>query len=128
MKKIALTLVFLLPVFAAAADDCAKNSDACAAGSRKLSPFMQAVSAAENGAARAAAAPELKQGRAPRKASMRQAAVSTAPAAVEISSAAPAGPAEGGRRSSPLWLLVVAGGLAGLYFYLGGGRRRGRRK
>lgn len=118
MKLKALALALLLPACAAAAEDCANNADACSAGRKTLSPFL-AASAAEPEAAKPA--PPLK------KASLRQAAVSTAAVAEEVAAPAPAA-APGPRASSPAWLLPVIAGLAGLYYYLGGGRRRGRRR
>lgn len=118
MKLKALALLLLLPAFAAAAEDCAKNADACAAGKKTLSPFLSA-SAAEPEAPRPA--PPLK------KAALRQAAASTAPASAEVPAPVPAAPA-GPQASSPAWLLLVIAGLAGLYYYLAGGRHRGRRK
>ncbi|MHB0994913.1 MAG: hypothetical protein ACYC2I_00945 [Elusimicrobiales bacterium] len=119
MKLKALALALLLPACAAAAEDCAKNADACSAGRKTLSPFL-AASAAEPEAAKPA--PPL------RKASLRQAPVSTAPAAGEIPAAPAPAAAPGPQASSPAWVLLVIAGLAGLYYYLGGGRRRGRRK
>lgn len=117
MKIIALALTLLLPVFASAAEDCAKSSDACSAGKKAFSPFL-AASAAE---------PEAPRPPAPaKKAAPPKAAVSTAPAAAEIPAPAPAAP-DGARASSPAWALLVIAGLAGLYYYLSGGRR-GRRK
>jgi hypothetical protein len=121
MKIKALALLLLLPSLACAAEDCAKTSDACYSGKKQVSPFL-AASAPE---APAPAAQPLKQGR-QRKAELKQAPVSTAPA-VEVSTSVPAAPAKS-QSSSPAWLLVVIGGLAALYFYLSGGRRRGRRK
>ena len=60
-----------------------------------------------------------------------QAALKQAPAPVVSSSAAAApesGPAPDGELSNPAWLVLVAGGFAGLYFYLRGGIKRRRRK
>lgn len=60
-----------------------------------------------------------------------QAALKQGPAPAVSSSAAAApegGPAPDGRLSSPAWLVLVAGGFAGLYFYLRGGIKRRRRK
>ena len=75
----------------------------------------------ENPAAPAAPAPVKKA----------QAALKQAPAPVVSSSAAAApesGPAPDGELSNPAWLVLVAGGFAGLYFYLRGGIKRRRRK
>jgi len=137
MKIHALAFLLLLPAAVFADPNCDKNSDACSAGNKKLSPFLQAVSAAQDASAQTSSAPtrepreKLAGGRVTagrKKASMRQAELSTAPAAVEVSSAAPAAPADGGSASSPAWLIFVAAGIAGLYFYINGGKRRGRRK
>lgn len=131
MKKYFPTLL-LIPLLAAAAaaEDCAKNADACSQSGKKLSPFVQASlreartpdPAGKPGAALRQAPPakpraELKPAPVP-----SAAAVSSAPAA-----AAPAAPAKEGL-SSPLWLFFVAGSLAGLYFYLRGGTKRGRKR
>lgn len=121
MKKYLLTLL-LLPALAAAqtSSDCAKNLDACSSGSKKLSPFAQASLGEPSPPAPVAA----RQHKAVLKAAPAP-AVSSSPAAVPP--AEPPPPAPGGL-ASPLWLLFVGGALAGLYFYLQGGRRRGRRK
>lgn len=122
MKIRVLTLLLLLPVCAAAAEDCAKNADACAASGKSASPFLQAA------AAEPVPAPQPKKTARRRAPALVPAAVSTAPAAVEVSTGALPAPAEKGTASSPLWLILVASGLLGLYAYLNGGRRRGRRK
>lgn len=111
---------FLHPAPLLCADDCAKNADSCAAGTRTLSPFVEA-SRAENTAAPAAPAPVKKA----------QAVLKQAPVLAVSTSAAPVpegGPAPDGKLSSPAWLILVAGGFAGLYFYLRGGIKRRRRK
>ncbi|OGR66016.1 MAG: hypothetical protein A2X31_12410 [Elusimicrobia bacterium GWB2_63_22] len=122
MKIRVLTLLLLLPAFAYSAEDCAKNADACAASAKSASPFLQAA------AAEPAPAPQPKKVSRRRVPALVPAAASTAPAAVEVSSGALPAPAEKGAASSPLWLILVASGLLGLYAYLNGGRRRGRRK
>lgn len=115
------TIVSSLLLFAAVplcAQDCAKSADACAAPKKALSPFL-AASAAEPAAVKPAQAakPALAAAKpAPEKAAPAV-AVSTAPAA-----------APGGAASSPAWLLFVGALLAGLYFYLGAGRGKGKRK
>lgn len=121
MKNLLLPLaLLLLPCAAPAAEDCAKSTEACAAGAKQLSPFA-AASLAETKPARPA--PVLKQGAAPKEdPAAAPAEVSTAPAP-----AAPAAPASQDL-SSPAWMVFVAGALAGLYFYLRGGAKRGRRK
>ncbi|OGR77003.1 MAG: hypothetical protein A2X32_06895 [Elusimicrobia bacterium GWC2_64_44] len=122
MKNFLLPLALLLtPCAAPAADDCAKSTDACSAGAKQLSPFA-AASLAKDEAPRSRV-PVLKQAPAPSEsAPQAPAAVSTAPA--------PAAPAAASRQalSSPAWLVFVAGALAGLYFYLRSGSKRGRRK
>lgn len=114
----ALLLPFLLsPVFAA---DCPKNSDACSGGAKSSSPFLAASLAAP---AKAEAKAAVKTApAAPAKPPVQAAAVqvSSAPAAVP--------PAVPVKSSSPAWLFVVGGGLAGLYFYLAGGSKKGKRK
>jgi Tfp pilus assembly protein FimV len=115
----ALLLTFLLaPAFAA---PCPKNSDACSGGAKSSSPFLAAsLAAAVNTEAKAAAvktAPAAPA-KAPAQAAVVQ--VSSSPAAIP-----PASPA---KSSSPAWLFVVGGGLAGLYFYLAGGSKKGKRK
>jgi hypothetical protein len=121
-------ITLLLPLFFSAAyatpDDCAKSADACSSGNKKMSAFL-AASAAEPAPAVEPAAPVKKT--AVKKPVLVKKEI---PAAVAVSSApAPAAqqPADNGI-SSPAWLLLVGGGLAGLYFYLGAGARKGRRK
>jgi len=127
MKKTALLLILLLPCAVFAAGDCAKNSDACSSGSKKLSPFL-AASAADPKTGAPAPGP-LKQASL-RQSTRRQAAL--VPEQVEISTPAAepeAAPAQDTASSSPLWLVFVALGVAGLYFYLrGNARKRGRKK
>lgn len=111
----ALLLPFLLsPVFGA---DCPKNSDACSGGAKSSSPFLAA----------SLAAPVKAEAKAAVKAAPAKAPVQAAAVPVSSGSAAtpPAAPA---KSSSPAWLLLVAGGLAGLYFYLSGGSKKGKRK
>jgi len=114
----ALLLPFLLsPVFAA---DCPKNSDACSGGSKSSSPFLAASLAAP---AKAEAKAAVKAApAAPAKAPVQAAAVQ-----VSSGNAAPP-PAAPAKSSSPAWLFVVGGGLVGLYFYLAGGPKKGKRK
>jgi hypothetical protein len=124
MKTCALLLLLISCPAYAAAEDCAKNADACSGGSLKSSPFVQA-SLREN-------LPPAPPAAKAKRAVMREAA----PPAVAASSApvpAPApvsAPAQDGKpgMSSPLWLLFVAAVLAGLYLYLGAGRRKGRKR
>ena len=122
MKIATLLLVLLLPCAAAYAEDCAKNSDACSAANKKLSPFLEA-SAAEQKPPAPASGPLKRTSL--RQAEVRQPAIVPAPAEPAAPSAAPAASRN---VSSPLWLLFVCGGVAGLYFYLRGGARRGRKK
>lgn len=120
MKNYFLTLALLLtPCAAPAADDCAKSSDACAAVGKQLSPFAAAsLSEPRPAAVAAAKRAELKQAVPPKQAP-----------AVEVSTAAaiPAAPVSR-TLANPAWLVFVAGALAGLYFYLRSGSKRGRRK
>lgn len=115
----ALLLPFLLsPVFAA---DCPKNSDACSGGAKSSSPFLAASLAAP---AKAEAKPVTVKAApaAPAKAPVQAAVVQ-----VSSGNAAPP-PAAPAKSSSPAWLFVVGGGLAGLYFYLSRGSGKGKRK
>lgn len=118
MKKILfpLLLACCLPL---SAEDCAKSSDACSAGSKSSSPFL----AASAQPAKTAAAPVVP---AKKTAPVAQPAV---PARTDSAAdVIPAPEKEGaGKLSSPLWLLLVGGGLAGLYFYLGGKKKKGKR-
>lgn len=137
MKTLSLLLLLALP--AAAAEDCAKNADACAGGKKAASPFT-AASLSEMKPAPAKKAPELKpapekkapepkpatEKRLPDQAPAAEAAA--APAAPEAGTAPVPPPAQRRELSSPLWLLFVGGALAGLYFYLRGSARKGGRK
>lgn len=117
MKKIFIILALLpacRPAFAET--DCSKTQDACAAGNKKMSPFIAA---------------SLRESTPPH---IEAAAKKTTSPAVAASSAAiapvPAGiPSEpGGRLSSPAWLLLVIAGFTGLYFYLREGTKKRKRK
>jgi hypothetical protein len=122
--KLLLTLVLLFcglsGARAATTADCAKSTDACAASPKKLSPFLAA----------SAAAPALPKETVKEKALTANPA--PAPAAMPVPTApapAPVAPAPSRRgTSSPLWLLFVGGSVAGLYFYLGAGERKRKRK
>lgn len=128
MIKYLLPLLLALTPAARAAGDCSKNSDACV-GTKVSSPFA-AASLREP-------LPPAAPGSGGKKAALRQAAPAPAPAVTAPPAATeeePAPPAEpetrpaGEQLGSPLWLLFVGGVLAGLYFYLGAGRKKGRRK
>ncbi len=112
MKKVFFTLALLFCCSAAFAEaDCSKQ-DACSAGKKSLSPFVQA-------SLRESVPPHIES---PAKRSTAAAAgVSTAPAA-----GVPAEP--GGKLSSPAWLLLVLAGFAALYFYLRGSEKRRKKK
>ena len=133
MRKIfLLTAVLCLPSFCLAAQDCAKNAEACSASSTRAvpaSPFLAASRAAAQAPAPAAkpAAQAVKPAAAEAKPAV--AAVPAAENAVPAPAEAPvqSAPAMPGM-SSPAWLLFVIGGVAGLYFYLRSGSRRGKRK
>jgi hypothetical protein len=116
MIKYLLPLLLALAPAALTAEDCA-GLDACAGG-KVASPFA-AASLREP-------LPPAAPGSGGKKAALRQTAPPAAPAAP-----APAEPETrpaGEQLGSPLWLLFVGGVLAGLYFYLGAGRKKGRRK
>ena len=117
MTKNILVLSLLLacaPAFAES--DCSKSTDTCAAGTKKLSPFLEA---------------SLRESKPPHiEAKAKKAADPALPASTAAASSIPTGiPAEaGGGLSSPAWLLLVIAGFAGLYFYLRGGEKKRRRK
>jgi len=117
MKKNLLVLSLLLSCTAAFAQgDCAKSTDTCAAGTKKLSPFQEA-------SLRESTPPHMETK--VKKAAAQALPPSTAAAA----GLPPETPAEtGGRLSSPAWLLLVIAGFAGLYFYLRGGEKKRRKK
>ena len=113
MKTSIAAILLLFCLAPARAVDCSKNSDACSAGQKKLSPFLAAAAAPVPPAAQPAAV-----GRVPVQ-SRADAPVSTADAAV------PSGPET---FSNPGWLIFIGGAVAGLYFYLGGGAKKGKKK
>ena len=120
MKKILLPLLLACCSALNAAEDCAKNADACAAGKKTIvSPFLAASAQPVKKAA--AIVPAKKAAPAVQPAPQPAVEASSAPAAAQV-------PAPAGNTSSPLWLLLVGAGLAGLYFYLGGKNRKGKRK
>lgn len=126
MIKYLLPLLLALAPAARAAEDCSKGLDACS-GTKVSSPFA-AASLREP-------LPPAAPGSGGKKAALRQAAPAAGTAAETAPEAAPAAePAApetrpaGEQLGSPLWLLFVGGVLAGLYFYLGAGRKKGRRK
>lgn len=130
MKKLSLLLLLALPAAVPAADNCAKNADACAGGKKISSPFA-AASLAEIKQGRIKKEPELKPA-ARKKAPEPEpvpgpAAQEAAPAASTAAVAAAQLPVQAKELSSPFWLFFVGGSLAGLYFYLRGGARKGRR-
>lgn len=119
MKKIIATLL-LFVALPLCAQDCAKSADACSAPKKALSPFLAA--AAEPAAVKQVPASPSAAAK-PGPAKKTQAAeVSTAPAAVPVQPQK-----DGPAASSPVWLLFVGGLLAGLYFYLGAGRGKGKK-
>ena len=122
MIKYLFPLLLALAPAARAAEDCAKSLDACA-GTKVSSPFA-AASLREP-------LPSVPPGSGGKKAALRQAVPAPAVPAAAEPAQAPVEPepkpvAE--QLGSPLWLLFVGGVLAGLYFYLGAGRKKGRRK
>jgi hypothetical protein len=116
MKKLSLSLL-LLPLLCAglpAAEDCAKSRDACSGAAKKSSPFLDA---------------SLRETPAPAKAAPAILREAPAAAATEPSPAAAEEPAAGKRPlSSPLWTLFAGAVLAGVYFYLAAGRKKGRKR
>jgi len=113
-----LLALFFSPAFAA---DCPKNSDACSGGARSSSPFLAASLGAAVSEAKAA---PVKTAPAAAKAAPAQAPAVQVSSVTAADTSAPAA----GKVSSPAWLFLVAGGLAGLYFYLAGLPRKGKRK
>lgn len=125
-----LAAVLALPSFCLAAQDCGKNADACT-DSRPVSPFVAASRAGSAPQARPAAktAPAPVKTSALLPAAAQPAAPQQAPAQAEAApAAAPAAAGSQGAMASPGWLLFVAAGVTGLYFYLRGGARKGKRK
>ena len=119
MIKYLLPLLLALAPAARAAEDCSKSLDACAGG--KVSSPFAAASLREP-------LPPASPGSGGKKAALRQAAPPAAEAEPAQAPAAPEPKPAGEQLGSPLWLLFVGGVLAGLYFYLGAGRKKGRRK
>ncbi len=116
IKNLLILSLMLAGTAAFAETDCAKSTDACAAGTKKLSPFQEA---------------SLRESKPPHmEAKVKKAEVPALPASTAAAAALPAGmPAEtGGRLSSPAWLLLVIAGFTGLYFYLRGGEKKRRKK
>ena len=123
-----LAALFLFTAFApqflkaAAADDCPKNADACVPGAQKALPFQQAAAAAEEKAKAPAAREKTVEAAKP-------AAAAPEPAAVpEVSTGTSARQPAENKLSSPAWLLFMAAVMAGLYFYLRGNAKRGRKR
>jgi len=121
MKKTLSAMIltsFFLFAAAKASDDCSKSSDACRKPVKTVSPFMAEVQKAEK-------VLEIKQGKS------RPAELKT-PAPVEASSApaSGAGAAAAEKKdvfSKPAWLLAVSALLAGLYYFLKEGKKRGKK-
>jgi hypothetical protein len=129
MKKTITCAALLLCCLAGyCSADCPKNSDACSAGAKRTTPFLDAVAAAEKKAAAqttekpaaATTSSSLSAQERPEKKDQPGGALAS-PAAAET-------PAATGALSSPAWLLFVAGLVAGLYFYLGSGLKKRRKK
>lgn len=116
MKKIIFPLL-LACCAVLHAEDCAKNSDACSAGSKPVSPFL------------AASAQPVKTTAAPAAVKPAPAVQpAQAPLAATAAVPAPAPAPEAGTSSNPLWLLFIGAVFAALYFYLGGKKKRGKRR
>lgn len=139
MKRYLLLAALLLASVPSWAD-CAKSTDACSAGNKKLSPFLEAAMlrdmasppAARKRAAADRNAPAARSAKAAAPALKPAAGVGAATEAPRAQQAPPASfPASAGDKlSSPLWLGFIGAGLAALYFYLAGlpRRARGRKK
>ncbi|MCM2268038.1 MAG: hypothetical protein NDI60_09740 [Elusimicrobiales bacterium] len=117
MKTLAIALLLLSG--AAAAQDCPKSADACSGAKKNLSPFL---------AASAQAQPEAKPAAAPGKAAPAAKAAAAPALSTAAASPVPASPAPAKTSSSPLWLAFVGAALAGLYFYLGAGTGKGKKR
>ena len=115
-KNLLILSLMLASAPAFAQGDCSKSTDTCAAGTKKLSPFLEA---------------SLRESKPPHVESKpKKAEAAPLPASTAAAAGLPAGiPSEtGGRLSSPAWLLLVIVGFAGLYFYLRGGEKKRRKK
>lgn len=141
MKKIFPIALFcsfwLMSAPARAAEDCSKSADACRQTIKKVSPFMAEVKKVEKVLELKQGMPkdpELKQGR-PHSPELKQGKskdpeLKPAPVATPsapASGAAPENQAEQKTLSKPAWLLVMFTLLAGLYFYLREGKKRGKK-
>ncbi|MDA8131555.1 MAG: hypothetical protein M0011_08640 [Elusimicrobia bacterium] len=122
-----LALLLAAPALRAADPGCAKSADACSAGSKRTSPFVAASLREPLPPATSAAGKT--------RAAMRQAEpkpekeAAKTPAPEPASAPAPEVPVSGAPGlSSPLWLLFIGTGVSGLYFYLSGPTRRGKKK
>ena len=105
-------LLACAPAFAES--DCSKSTDTCAAGTKKLSPFLEA---------------SLRESKPPHiETKAKKTAAPVLPASTTAGLPAEMPAETGGRLSSPAWLLLVIAGFAGLYFYLRGGEKKRRRK
>ncbi len=125
MKYLLASLLFLSAA-GAYAQDCQKSSEACAAPKKALSPFLAASAAGPADAVAPVQKPAAQKVSAPPAAKPAPVPAKVSPAAEAADAAAE--PAPAGGNSSPAWLLFVAAMLAGLYFYLGAGQRKGKRK
>jgi len=125
MKNILCCLFVISPLMAyagASTPGCPKDSDACAAAPAARSPFQEA-SAAPAKASTAAQPVKAVKKTASQPIVTEIAAVSSSTAPI-VSSAPPAPVAA----SNPLWIIFAAGGLAGLYLYLGKDSAKRKRK
>ena len=111
-----LTAALTAPVFA---QECSKNSDACASTPSHRSPFLEASSKPDSAAHAVKAV--LK------KTVKTAAAAPAQPVIAAVPAATPAPVPMRETFSNPFWLLFAFGGLACLYLYLKNGKK-GRKK
>jgi hypothetical protein len=116
MKKIIFPLLLACCSALYAADDCAKNSNACSDGGKPVSPFLAASALPPPVPAPAVVTKPAPASQAPAPA---KAAPGPLPVPVPVQ--------DSQKLSSPLWLLLIGAGFAALYFYLGGKSRKRKR-
>lgn len=121
-KKFLLPLFILILASGLRADEgCGTASDACRPQIKTVTPFMAELEKAQTASAlKPVFVKELSliQG------GPKERLVAPATTTVNAAPAAPTGDEK--NLSHPAWLLAGAGLLAGLYYFLKGGRRRGK--